>query len=244
MAVRREFAVLILDVALYAAMQLTLLWVILTASPAVYSRDALPIMAAIAACVAADFMMHWAIHRILISRVSTEDVQHQEELLRQRLSYYSLMSMRTQMIRRLYHDLSNHINTISLLRQEGKEQEAADYTERIRREYSIDEERRYCGSRKVNLALNVYRYMAAASGTDDFVAAISDPVSAAYENEMISLLKQMLSEANFSLISIHDDEIVMKEPLKENPRCAVLQLEAEDAGRRQDGLRDTQKAGH
>lgn len=243
MSVKREFSFLILDVIVYAAVQLGLLWVIYTASPGEYAESAVPIMAAVIACTAADLVMYWAIHRILLSRVSTEDVRHQEELLKQRLSYYSLMSMRTQMIRRLYHDLSNHINTISLLRQEGKEQEAADYTERIRKEYAIDEDRQYCRSRRLNMALNVYHYMAAASGADGFKTEITVPVSDAYENEMIALLKQMLSEANYSLVSIHDAEIVMRVPLKEKLHCEVLQLKAEDAGRKQDGLRDAEKAG-
>lgn len=123
-----------LRIVLFVASQAILL--VLLAVP--YTRSLSSELLTMAGCVFAlvcDLMLIRSVETINISLQKEAQIRAEEEKLNQRLKMYSAIMNEDTEVRRLYHDLNNHLLTIQALKAAGRTQEAQDYIARVKETY-------------------------------------------------------------------------------------------------------------
>ena len=123
-----------LRIVLFVSSQAVLL--VLLAMP--YDRSLSSDLLTIAGCVFAlvcDLMLIRSVATINASLQKEAEIRAEEEKLDQRLKMYSAITSEDTEVRRLYHDLNNHLLTIQALKAAGRTQEAQDYIARVKETY-------------------------------------------------------------------------------------------------------------
>lgn len=179
---------------------------------------------AILMIVSADVMMTYMILKLTGELEIEEQIQIRKVHLKKRMHYFQMLQLRSRYIRRLYHDLSNHLMTIRMLQEEGQEKEKEQYIEQIKNTYQINT--KICESESINLAAALYRLKCA---NDHKIVNIKmnavKPVTEEYEIEVCSLFEQLADSAYEDDVAINDTQVVLKKNI--SVRSEMLGIHAE-----------------
>lgn len=85
-----------------------------------------------------------------VLRIENELLKEQNEL---QYTNYLVMQQMDSEIRKLYHDIGNHINMIQVLVERGDTQEAGEYTKRLTEQYRDIKREYYCSNKIINAIL-------------------------------------------------------------------------------------------
>jgi hypothetical protein len=164
------------------------------------------ILLTVALIITADGLLFRMI-TVLNSEMKIEEEIHARNIrLQNRLHYFRMLQMRNTYVRRLYHDMSNHMITLKELRAQGRKDEADQYARELSEEYRF--EANLSDSEIINLAVSMYRASCARRHiVPEVTFQAPVKITESYENAICSLIEQLEKSGYAGRLEIRGTQI-------------------------------------
>lgn len=156
----------------------------------------------------ADYMLFRMIMALNSEMKIEEEIHARNIRLQNRLHYFRMLQMRNTYVRRLYHDMSNHMITLKELRAQGRKEDADRYAEELKEEYSF--ETKVSESEIINLAVSMYRaFCAGRHVVPEIVFEAPEQMTESYENAVCSLIEQLEKAGYAGRLRIEENQVLL-----------------------------------
>ena len=82
-----------------------------------------------------DFCLFGIIRTVIRYHEEKQEIEHLKQMNQKNYQFYQFAVMQQRNIRFFYHDLSNHLMTLQILKEQGKDAELKRYSDKILQEY-------------------------------------------------------------------------------------------------------------
>lgn len=167
-------------------------------------------------CVLSDILLIWMLIRSArASRTEMENVMLTRQIEEEK-KYYTSLNAQYETIRRMRHDISNHIYTVEALLSEQKIEEAEEYTERLSEENRKLTLSKFCEHPVVDSFLTSRAAELTDSGIGVHVEASVPRTLRIDSTELITALGNLLDNAEEACRGLEDPEISLDIAISEN----------------------------
>lgn len=156
-----------------------------------------------------DWMMMDLMLKLSSELMIEEQIQKRKYVIENRIRYFKMLQLRNQYIRRLYHDLSNHLVTIDALQEQGRTTEREQYINNIKAAYKVHAH--LCENESINLAASLYLLKCANQNiTPNISMNVSEPITVEYENSICTLFEKLVLNNYLDDVLISNKEVFLK----------------------------------
>jgi hypothetical protein len=159
-----------------------------------------------------DWMMMDLMLKLSSELMIEEQIQKRKYVIENRIRYFKMLQLRNQYIRRLYHDLSNHLVTIDALQEQGRTTEREQYINNIKAAYKVHAH--LCENESINLAASLYLLKCANQNIMPNISMnVSEPITVEYENSICSLFGKLNYSDYVRNVTINNRTVILDKPM-------------------------------